>query len=316
MSAYDIIATEQTAAKESKAAPANKLSKEEYAQQKQAERDELSERLDEVAMNVVGSGKTLQDFLNTTSNFPTFSVNNQLLIFDSMPNATKVADFDTWKAEGTSVKEGTKSTISVIKRVSDYQRPDGTTGKNYSMRPVFDISQTHAKTLSKTEHNIDELIGALVHGKDVSIDIVDDVPGQRDALYDKVTNSIQLKSNLEPEQLFTALTRELILANFAKKNPDFERKNHIISATLATYTLCERYGVKSYQFDADKAATTLACLDKPAEAKEFLGEVRTATNKISVDMAKTLDKGSAEKTTVEVIVPTPPKERTGDDGAR
>jgi hypothetical protein len=234
---------------------------------------------------------------------PGYSANNQLLIFDAMPEATQVEDFDYWKKQGTSVRGSEKSHITVLKAGGEYQKADGTTGINYELNKVFDISQTSAKPQVQIQHSLDDLIGALVHGKNITIEIVDSLPEQRIALYDKASNSIKLADNTDPEMVFKSLARELALASFAYNDPAYSREDHIIAATLATYTLCERYGVDNAGIDFNKLAPMLSEIATAQEARVFLGQVRDGASELSSNMAKALEKDGTEK-------PTPTPEST------
>jgi hypothetical protein len=315
MSIYDVIAKEQAATQAAKTEGRGNLSKEEYAAKKQGERDALYESLDETAMRVIGSGDELKAYLDTAARFPQYSANNQLLIFEAMPEATQIDDFNSWKEQGTPVQGKESSVITILKKSGEYERADGTTGTNYNLHKVFDISQTSAKPKVQEQHSLEDLIKALVHGKDVNIKFVDSLSEQRVAHFDKTTNTISLVQDIKPEPLFKSLARELAMANFAKGNPACNRADHVIAATLATYTLCQRYGVDNSTIDFNKLTPALASVQTPEEAREFLKDVRDATKELSGTMAKTLDKKAVEQIAPTSVAIAPIKQRS-DRGVR
>lgn len=95
-------------------------------------------------------------FLDLTSGFHHYSLNNIMLIWAQRPGATRVAGFRQWQARGRQVRKGEKA-IRIFgyatKKITDDQPEDEaattTTGEDgtrrrvyFPMLPVFDISQT------------------------------------------------------------------------------------------------------------------------------------------------------------------------------
>jgi hypothetical protein len=312
MSAYDIIAKQQAEVKTAKNNN-RRLSKEKYAAQKQEQRDELYERLDETAMRVVGSADVLKDFLDTAAHFPRHSVNKQLLIFATMPKATRVADFDTWKAQGVAVHKHEKSVISVLEAAGEYQRADGKMGVNYEVQKVFDISQTNAKQTPAPSYSPESLLEAVLSDRDVKINVAGELADNRVALYSKPDNSIAILSGLETEPLFRALTIELAQASFAKGNPAYDRGSCQVQSILASYTLCKRYGLDGSGLDFSRLVSELPHFETPKDARAFLNEVRGATNELSSHMAKMLEKAGTEKTLLAAVPASPAQSRSDRD---
>ena len=58
----------------------------------------------DTALVHVGAGKLA--YLDVQARFDLYSVSNAILIAAQCPEATKLADFDTWKADGVYVKRG------------------------------------------------------------------------------------------------------------------------------------------------------------------------------------------------------------------
>jgi hypothetical protein len=302
----DTVIQGQAAEDKTKPATTKEFNREEWALQKQAERDSLFERLDETAMRVMRSGEVLNGYLNLAARFPNHSASNQLLIFAAMPEATKVGDFDHWKRLGAKINKDTKSVISILEPGGTYTKSDGTEGQNYNVKKVFDISQTSAVPAIQPQHKLEDLVKALMRDQVVPVELVDELPDEKVAAFDKESNTIKLLSNTAPEPVFKALTIELVQARFAQDNPSYEPSNHIFTSVLACYTLCERYGVDSQNLNFEKITPLLAAFETPKEARALLGEVRASANEISVQVSKNLYKGAQEKAAQvsEVSAPT------------
>ena len=66
---------------------------------------ELGEKIEAGIREVFDSGK-YAEYLKVMSRFPTYSVNNQMLIRLQRPNATKVAGYNKWQQFERHVKRG------------------------------------------------------------------------------------------------------------------------------------------------------------------------------------------------------------------
>lgn len=122
---------------------APRLSKEEYAQKKRAEKDAVYQMADESAREIVSDPEKFKSFLDTQSRIDRYSAVNALLIYKQYPQAVQLKDFDDWSKDNVKILKGTKS-ISILEPV-EYVKRDGTTGISYNVKKVFDISQTNGK---------------------------------------------------------------------------------------------------------------------------------------------------------------------------
>ena len=77
--------------------------KAEYGAKKQGEREELYALSDATALEVSGDGGKFKQYLDMQAKVGRSAVNT-LLIMAQMPEATRVADYDTWKDLGGYVK--------------------------------------------------------------------------------------------------------------------------------------------------------------------------------------------------------------------
>ena len=71
--------------------------REEWIQQKKAEREKAFEMIAQAAEVMPTDGERVRTYLDLQSRFPRFSVGNILLLSIQKPDATRLADFKSWK---------------------------------------------------------------------------------------------------------------------------------------------------------------------------------------------------------------------------
>ena len=140
-----------------------RLSKEEYAEKKRAEKDGVYQLADEAAKEIVSSPEKFKAFLDTQSRLDRYSAVNALLIYKQYPQAVQLKDFDDWSKDNIKITKGAKS-ISILEPV-EYAKRDGTTGISYNVKKVFDVSQTNGKRPPAPTANRDPkaLITTMLH---------------------------------------------------------------------------------------------------------------------------------------------------------
>ena len=97
-----------------------KLSREEYAAQKKAEREELWTRIDALTVDAFKYGSSLRGFLDFTAQCSPERIENLLLFHSDAPEATWLKTFDEWKMAGRSVRGGEAGYTALI--VQDFTR--------------------------------------------------------------------------------------------------------------------------------------------------------------------------------------------------
>ena len=120
-----------------------KLSREEYAAQKKAEREELWTRIDALTVDAFKDGSSLRGFLDFTAQCSPERIENLLLFHSDAPEATWLKTFDEWKQAGRSVRGGEVGYTALIGQ--DYTREDGTAASGYYVGKKFDVSQTRGR---------------------------------------------------------------------------------------------------------------------------------------------------------------------------
>ena len=123
----------------------DQFDKKAWAEKKQAERQSVYALIDETAQAMTRDGNLFQTGLDVMARFDRYSVGNVILIAAQKPDATKLADFDTWKQNRTYVRKG-EDHIKLLEPGEEFQREDGSMGVNYNVKRVFDISQTSSRS--------------------------------------------------------------------------------------------------------------------------------------------------------------------------
>ena len=102
-----------------------RLSKEEYAEKKRAEKEKVYQMIDDAAREIVSDPEKFKNFLDTQSRMDRYSAANALLIYSQYPQATQLKDFDDWGKDNVKITKGAKS-ISIERRKRDVSKRIGT----------------------------------------------------------------------------------------------------------------------------------------------------------------------------------------------
>lgn len=143
-----------------------RLSKEEYAKKKKQERQEVHDKSNKEAMEIVRSQDRFLSFLNLYARL-NYTYNNALLIHAENPDATEIKDFVHWKEEGFPVRKYEEG-ITILEP-GVYIRKDGSSATGYNLKKVFDISQTN-KTPTEKTYNLKDVRDALVFGDEEKLE--------------------------------------------------------------------------------------------------------------------------------------------------
>ena len=257
-----------------------------WAQKKRTEREGLFSLLDSTAESL-GNPDALRGYLDVQSRFMRMSANNALLVSAQCPQATELASFDDWKAKDVSIKGGQKA-IAMFEQGGAYTREDGSEGHYMNVTKMFDISQTTAEAGTPERPTVDsrELLKAITANSGTRIEMSDDLPENRAAVYDLNSNTVFVRRGMEPNTLIMSITNELAVASLCRdgSNP----RDNGMAAYAASYMLCKRYGVDTSRFNLSQLSQAFSSLDAKG-IRDQLGKARNAAEGISYQMEKTLN---------------------------
>jgi hypothetical protein len=264
-------------------APQEEFNKDAWAAKKQAERESVYAMIDEHVHDMSVDGGVFQGYLDVQARFDLYSVSNAILIAAQCPEATKLADFDTWKADGVYVKQGQEA-ISILEPGKEYTRQeDGSTGVFCNVKKVFDISQTNSRQRPAPAVARDErlLLKALMNNAPCRFAISNELPEGVNVAYHPQNSVIYVRQGLDAPTIFRGVAQELARAHMDRggitcETPDF-------TAYSVSYMLCKRNGVSVEGFSFDRLPESYAMMDAKALRAEA-GVIRDVAGTITADM--------------------------------
>lgn len=290
MENYDSIFAPKEAAQNKTFSPVDKQA---WAEKKQAERQQVYEMIDSTALQMASNPEIFKIGLDVMARFDRYSVGNVLLITGQNPDATKLADFDTWKQNRTYVRKG-EDHIKLLEPGEEFRREDGSMGVNYNVKRVFDIAQTSAKSRpAKVQHDMRLLLKAMLNNAPCPVEISEKVPDGVGALYNDQERKIYVRQGMDGPDIFRCLAQELSHAHM-DRDDNYTRSRHAFTAYCSAYTLCSRYGVDTKNFSFKTIPETMGNMESQ-DVRTELAKIRDCANQISMDMSKVLEKGQKER---------------------
>lgn len=268
------------------------FNKEEWAAQKQAQRQEVYELIDATCSQMMSDGGAFQQYLDVQGRFDRYSVNNAILVSAQMPEATQLRDYSSWKQSRVYVNKNAQK-VTILEPGKEYERDDGSKAVGYNVKVVYDISQTSAKDRQQPqeEKTMRELVSAMIDASPVSFVPVDDL--EMPAFYDSGQQTIFIRTGMTEEQLFVSMAKEVSAAVFDFKHGESRDASDFKSFCVA-YMVSSRYGVDTRGFNFGRLPKEYDGMDTQAFKGE-LGSMRDVLGEIQSDMYKSLEKNKPAK---------------------
>ena len=268
------------------------FNKEEWAAQKQEQRKEAYELIDNTCSEMMANGDSFRQYLDVQGHFDRYSVNNAILVSAQMPEATQLKDYGSWKQSRVYVDKDAQK-VTILEPGKEYQRDDGSKAVGYNAKIVYDVSQTSAKDRQQPQEqkNMRELVSAMIDASPVSFVPVDDL--ELPAFYDSSQQTIFIKTGLSEEQLFVSMAKEVSAAVFDCKHKE-SRDDSDFKSFCVAYMVSSRYGVDTKGFSFDKLPKEFEGMETQ-EFKGELGSMRDVLGEIQSDMYKSLEKNKPPK---------------------
>lgn len=268
------------------------FNKEEWAAQKQAQRQEAYDMVDNTCAEMAADGDSFRQYLDVQGRFDRYSVANAILVSAQMPEATQLRDYGKWKANRVYLNKDAQKII-ILEPGKEYTRKDGTTATSFNAKEVYDISQTSAKDRidGAEQKPMRELVSALIDASPVSFQPVDDL--EMGAFYDSSQQMIFIRTGLTEEQLFVSMSKEVAAAVYDFKHNENRDASDFKSYCVA-YMVSSKYGVDTKGFSFDKLPDEFKTFDEQALRSE-LGSMRDVLGEINAEMYKSLEKNKPAK---------------------
>lgn len=266
--------------------------KEQWAAQKQAQRKEAYELIDNTCSEMMISGDSFRQYLDVQGRFDRYSVNNAILVSAQMPEATQLKEKAAWKQSRVYVNKDAQKVV-ILEPSKEYTREDGSKAVGYNAKEVYDISETSAKDRQEAQEkkSMRELVSALIDASPVPFVPVADL--EMPAYYDSEQQSIFIRTGLNEEQLFVSMAKEVSAAVFDLKHNESREASEFKSYCVA-YMVSSRYGVDTRGFNFSKLPKELAETDTQAFKGE-LGSMRDVLGEIQSEMYKSMEKNKPAK---------------------
>ncbi|NBI59282.1 hypothetical protein D3Z53_14715 [Lachnospiraceae bacterium] len=268
------------------------FNKEEWAAQKQEQRKEAYELIDNACSEMMVNGDSFRQYLDVQGHFDRYSVNNAILVSAQMPEAIQLKDYGSWKQNRVYVDKDAQK-VTILEPGKEYQREDGSKAVGYNAKVVYDISQTSAKDRQQPQEakTMRELVSAMIDASPVSFVPMDDL--ELPAFYDSQQQTIFIKTGLSEEQLFVSMAKEVSAAVFDCKHKE-SRDDSDFKSFCVAYMISSRYGVDTKGFRFDKLPKEFEGMETQ-EFKGELGSMRDVLGEIQSDMYKSLEKNKPPK---------------------
>ena len=180
------------------------FNKDEWAAQKQAQRKEAYELIDNTCAEMMADGDAFRQYLDVQGRFDRYSVANAILVSAQMPEATQLKEYGKWKQSRVYVNRDAQKII-ILEPSKEYTREDGSKAVGYNAKEVYDISETSAKGRQQPQEqkSMRELVAALIDASPVPFQPVDEL--EVPAFYDSEQQAIFIRTGLSEEQLFVSM---------------------------------------------------------------------------------------------------------------
>lgn len=269
--------------------PRERLSKEEYAEKKRAEKEMVYQMIDDTAKDVVSDPEKFKAFLDTQSRMDRYSAANSLLIHNQLPGATQLKDFDDWGKDNVKIVKGAKS-IYILEPV-EYAKSDGTPAVSYNVKRVFDVSQTTGRKTPAPSVNRDPkaLITTMLDVCPVTVEAADDLPyPNMAAFYNNEKQILYVKRNVgDSVAVAQCVAQELGHAQLSINSDTYSRRDMGFQAVCIGYMLCKKHGVDTQNFAINRIPENLSSKE-PREIRAELSKMRNAMSEIHSRIAEEL----------------------------
>ena len=261
--------------------------KEQWVAQKQAERKEAYELIDNTCSEMAVNGDSFRQYLDVQGRFDRYSVANAVLVSAQMPEATQLKDYGKWKQSRVYVNKDAQK-ITILEPSKEYLRDDGTKAVSYNAKVVYDISETSAKDRQEAAEpkSMRELVSAMIDASPVPFQPVDDL--ELPAFYDSEQQTIFIRTGLNEEQLFVSMSKEVAAAVYDFKHNE-SRNASEFKAYCVAYMVSSRYGVDTRGFNFDRLPKEYAEMETQ-DFKSELGSMRDVLGEVQSEMYKSMEK--------------------------
>lgn len=270
-----------------------RLTPEEWGEKKRQEKDDLYHEIDDTTMSIMQDPEKFKGFLDTQSRVNRYSTANAMSIYKHCPNATKLREFDDWVSDNVKIKKGEKS-LPILEPY-EYTKKDGSSGIDYNIKKVFDVSQTtaHQQPAPSLNRDPQKLVAVLIDTAPVTVKSVDELPyPNMGAYYNNEEQNLLIKRGIgDSVGLFQCVAQELGHAQLSINSETYSRKDMGFQAVCIAYMLCRKFGVDTQNFAVDRIPDEW----KNKEPKTIRAELTKSRNAMNEIYSRTSDELNRQK---------------------
>lgn len=230
--------------------------------------EEITEKL-ENGVKEVFSGAEYKAYLDFMSKFYNYSVNNTMLIFMQMPEASLVAGYQSWKTKfNRQVRKGEKA-IKILapvphKMKKEVEDKEGNKEEkeiswtSFRAVNVFDISQTDgeelpsiAKELKGSVDNYKELFAKLENVSPVPV-AFENITSGANGYFSHIEKRIAIKEGMSEQQTIKTLIHEISHAILHDKETgeeaEADRRTKEVQAESVAYVVSANLGLDTSDY--------------------------------------------------------------------
>ena len=271
------------------------LSTAEWIELKKAEKEALYNEINETATSVVQDANKFKGYLDVQSRNDRYSVANCMTLLKYCPNASKLREFEDW-GDGVRIKKGQKS-IPILEPY-EFTKKDGTTGIDFNIKRMFDVSQTNAKQTPAPTANRDPkaLVAVMLDTSPVHVEMTDELPyPNMGAFYNNDKQTLYIKRDIgDSIALCQCAAQELAHAQLSIHSDSYSRRDMGFQAVCVGYMLCKKYGVDTKNFNIERIPDEWKSRDMK-EIRAELSEARYAMSEIHSRISDELSRRKQER---------------------
>lgn len=260
--------------------------------------EEITKELERGVKELLASDK-YKEYLNFMGKFHDYSVNNSILIFLQMPQATMVAGYQAWQNKfKRQVRKGEKA-IRILapcphkytKQIEDENGNKEEHEFNWTtFRPVsvFDISQTDGDEIPEICNDLTgnvegykELIEKLIAVSPVRVSF-EPINSAAKGYFNDAENKIVVKDGMSEEQTVKTLVHEIahsLLHGKEGEETEANRNTKEVQAESVAYTVCRMLGLNTDEYSFGYIAGWSAGKELK-ELNQSMEAIRKTANKI------------------------------------
>lgn len=260
--------------------------------------EEITKELERGVKELLASDK-YKEYLDVMGRFHEYSVNNSILIFLQMPQATMVAGYQAWQNKfKRQVRKGEKG-IRILapcphkytKQIEDENGNKEEHEFNWTtFRPVsvFDISQTDGDEIPEICNDLTgnvegykELVDKLIAVSPVRVSF-EPINGAAKGYFNDAENKIVVKAEMSEEQTVKTLVHEIahsLLHGKEGEETEADRNTKEVQAESVAYTVCRMLGLNTDEYSFGYIAGWSAGKELK-ELNQSMETIRKTANKI------------------------------------